>query len=1015
MAPRPNQELNHGPDHSDIPVAELAEPIPVADSPSNSGKWILLGCAMFAILGCMALVLIGSLYFVSSINKDKLANQAQPPVRETAESRLVAAREAFEGSRQVLSPIEGDIEQMFSDLRVAARRQQLEDIGEFLDTDRMIIAIQRAEGLALTQEQIDLARDGIASMFRGNPLAAAMSSDLFTHLRIYHIEPIGDQSEAIVYATADFEDRTILKLRFWVINKHNRWRIFDFEYLAQGVRRTEDIAQKLAAFRNASAEQHATLNIHRMQLSELAMAVRFFEYEEAERLMETIELTDSDPLVYHRDLLMLKCRYLLETDQFEKASQSIDQLEKIIPQAPVIQEFRCVCSLGMGEYEDAIRFAKQYDQLLGRNALVLTAQGDAHTRLGQFEESIGCYRRALSADNQFVDAILGFAIVAGKEHQVELKRHFSRLDNKSDSFSFFCNSLYAEENYRPIRTFVDLFRPFQKGEPDYAFYRSLLLHMEGDDAQAVAIIQPFVNSKDVPAEDRTFFVKVYVASAMQAQPLEEVFDSIDDKTAAIIGMGEFLDTAFERKSRLQDLEQLTALYEKAVGQDLEWLYYRCLANNELDRADQTFALISKRMTEINDSADQDLFQNFLMEASVMCDRVTDGYQLIDGPQEVFVSFVRYINRYHRSDKPKHKQQFETLAKLHQAKFPNDPELVLQSALAAELQGNVQQAYEQLLPLIKNGPAKGESTPNYFWHHSARLASLAGKTIEGYNAASDKQKFFLRLEYIWQSPNSYLDQPPTPQNYDEVETIANLHQALISTDADQALQSLQISIALGRKQWLRAAKLSADENSEEYYRVIPELAQAKQLDTTAAIFKDNSPALARIFSYAFDDNNLALICKLSGWVDEQVGEVPARWFFQLVADSENANNPQAWQTIADALKAHQDQFDSYGELNWEFDQFRIEALLMAKRIDAAEKAAGAFAEKWDDPIASLAVALAKQDATNVEPLAKEAVESMGYLKDDLLKNRLIRPVLQSESAQQLLQKALAKIEDSDESP
>ena len=669
-------------------MSQLPPPLPVMPlppieppRPPSRRRWLLIGSVVVVVVAAVATV--GGLSW-------RAYQRTQPPpmVREDVGDKYREASAAF-----TETPMGSDQQEraaigaMFDSLGAAVRRGDNAAVGDRFDVDRLILELKRHN--VLPAMRAAEARGFKTGMSNTAPAAFAKNDLLkWTRYEIRRVRPLGG-GEAMVYFRGWDDTGYIMKSRWWLRKHSGGWRFYDLEDLDTGIR----VSAAMGAAMTGASFQTGTMPPWVNAIKSIPVATQQLtagEIDKAEATLATLEGTNLPP-EFDAVRLLLMSAVRLRQERFPEAVELLDKADALRADLPASDHLRAIALNGLGRHEEAVRFARQYVDLLGGDGHSYSTLGDALTGAGRKDEAAAAYRKGLDDSPDSADCLAGLAKAVGTAGGDELARRLRATTKPADVFSGAADVCVGERAGDAIAALVEAYRPVARGADD-----PWLLYYDGEAkvllkryAEAAALLNRALPLAP-PGNEQVFHDEYLHAFALADQPLEGYAGSPQPDVAFIKYADDLV--AEETTDRIRQL----IMAHRAKRPDDGWLdYYEGRALMKEGKPKVALARYARGLKAV--AGDEGATRTYQLARADAAFAAGNGLAAYDGTLPE-ATFDRLAPRYAEA---KHADGLAKLIAAHRKRVPADPDLPVWDAEVEFLRGQ----YKRVVQLLTEHRAR----------------------------------------------------------------------------------------------------------------------------------------------------------------------------------------------------------------------------------------------------------------------------------------------------------------------
>lgn len=510
-----------------------------------------------------------------------------------------------------------------------------------IDLDRMIEATEEVAGRILFEtESRDALRNGMraglarAAVNIGPPPLLAWESVEVKRIRVDE-----DKGEAKAYGRIRFKSGVKIKFRFWLIRSKDRWRLYDFESLEDGLRASVILAALSKEPRDPKKLKRLSLAMRKFQ-----EGVSAFAEGDLERSFNAVEearrLTDLPVMRSNFDVLEAAIR--LAYGELDRAHELVDRAAEHRPGFPLFHHLKAQIFFEEGRYEECLAAERKHIEVLGDDVDAWLTIGAAHEELGNPREAALAYHKGIACDDDDFDNRFNLAVLLlGQEKNQEAAELFWASCQRAPEARTYFDSAVSELSFvKDFSAIQGRSRKYTRAHPGdslgwYYLGRSLKELDRPDEA-----IRALENGAKLAPEDPDFDYELgllHAAAEKSDKAVKHLIESCEKSESPI----DYMTTAvneLEANQRYSIVPELIGAWRGKFGDDptlhyLEGHAYRLM--KEYDKAETALlAGLSEHDEAEHLSCWEELtfavvHQNRLDEAIAYVDKVRDA--VIDWP------------------------------------------------------------------------------------------------------------------------------------------------------------------------------------------------------------------------------------------------------------------------------------------------------------------------------------------------------------------------------------------------
>lgn len=980
-----------------IPIADVQHsPFqggnPKPGPPNNKGGRF---AAIFMVVGLVLVLIAVGLGVLLYNVVSKTREAARRVEQENRQERRENIKQAFGGDQDLGAvdlPIDKqEIESVFADLKTACDIQSRVKFKQVFDVKEMLNCVE-------DQCDFDMPRnfnwpafkEGAAGSFDTN---FAEMTNQFAHdaCQIKMIQPLNIDGRVLVYARLHhYEVGSSVKARFWLYRDQGRVKIYDFEEIESGHRITAALVNFLRTEVNANLTMAKAqkLRTNSQRLLQVRDHILQTDYESANRILDLMkynELIKPQQSIY----LILKATVELHTENYAAAVEASDKLKRINSDAIIYLLLGAAAHNGLGNYEESISHAEQFQELVGPDSDALYWIAMSKAGLGQPTEAIELFRKSLDDNPNNFESLFELAMRL-EEPDTELKTRFEQIVNKEYSFDILANAF--EVHYRPelIKPLLDAYKSGQTSNWQYAYYAALLAETDAEKTSASQLIKPWLRRKDEIGESFTALCEQYALVNQKQKSIAEMYRDIPDPLIALYAIGSaFYDEA-------KPLFELTDLYEADRSKDSEWLYYRAQAFISEESFEDCFKLLNSRYADFISLEDSDLYFELYYDSATRSGNTLAAYKTCIDKDSAFDNLISSLDI--DSD------EFMQLVSEHETNNADDVNLAYHKARRLEHQGKYSEAFETL-----SAAAPRFNQDQWFYYHSALFAKCAIKSnrlLNAYENAPNKENLLVALQNV-----------DIPQDQiADFETVVRKHQDEFGHSI--TILNADLHLAIESANWVRAFELRKTINEHEEYddydplwNIVPKMGESDAWKQAIELSQNDKDV---IDFYAIDairkckSERLAELIDVVRNQDLPESEVELWKICSMVDTGEY----QEALTRLEQFKKNLASLETTQYPKW-YCVFLVECLAHTGQFDQAITKIGELAEMQHDSPNAIAVEMARGDKQAASKEFENWTTEWYTDIDELSEHRVIKSVLKLDAAKQVFAHLKEQVAQSNE--
>ena len=981
--PYGNQPGPYGSHPGQPPVPPGSHPPSGKPGPPNQNLKPLLFLGIGALALLVFLCVLISFVMISIQNQ----NQAQPDLVETDLERREEIKKAFSDPITINESERKEIDQLFEQYRIAADEVDGPRFVGCYDWDRIAVQFSRDTrelNLSLSEYR-EVAQGTRSATIRD--FAKVADSYTFDDVEIRAIQPIGNGNEILVYAKLAYREfGSKSKMRYWLIKKNGRWKIFDHEEIDTGIRMSTRLSDDIRRTGSRSFTRQQMTNWEKAN-ENLLLVGQLIEQEDMKRADTAIKRIRTDHLLARGDkvlLLIYRAQINFEFERYQDVLRNCDTIAGFYPDSPIVPMYRASVYQFTEEYEKAIAETKKTENLMGPDTDALLIRGQCYKELGDNEKAIESFRAAVKDDEDNWDAIyeLGIALEEEGKDLGEIGVCLEKAYDKRSAFQYVAQQFDETYNYLALEELLKAYRKTQKRDPVFAYYESDRLIREKKWSDATKILRPILRNHDPEQIDTFSLYANYVSAASKAESVSSMYARMDDKTNALIAIG----NQFADKDK--ELDEVCKLYQMDFGDDVHWLFYQSQLLENRKQWSAAYDLLKNRLDEIAKDESADSYLNNFFHSAAKSGNAIDAYRRFKDKTKAF----QRLNWLLQSN-----EDAEGLQKLVdiRRRDKNDFDVHFAQVCVFEIKKDYKNAFNQLVQIYTSNFTK-EETSKSDWM-LIQMGHKTGQLKRAYELSLNRKEAF-----------RYLARLELDSNTDEIRNIVEIHTRQYG-ESPHSTQA-RLNLAVHDKDWAKAVKcLSEFKNHESYENFYPAngltmaMKEEHPEDWAMQFVKlcnDEQRAYDHCLRKLFEDESKQLT-PLVNRLKQRLGDSDSTQIWEMVSNLHVEKKPEA--TLA-VLKQKQPSLMK-GDSEWRYRELRLECLIRAGQPDSAEAIEDAdwFIEELDDPVYEFAREMAAGNRESAESALQNLVDDYGFEVETIRNFRIVRYAAATEKGKVVAEK------------
>ncbi|MHC4862170.1 MAG: hypothetical protein ACYTDY_18985, partial [Planctomycetota bacterium] len=339
------------------------------------------------------------------------------------------------------------IEAFFESFAAAVQQEDLEGFVDHFDPPRLLESVSAWDFVPGPRSDMeewlhDRVRHGLKV-----GLMSGQETYRWERIELRRLDFRDGGREAEVLTCQWDEDGFSWKTRWWLTRREDRWRVYDVEDVATGVRVTSFLASMLAEVAGGGP----TVSVDDFLVLNAAMvAIGSDDYEGAvEHLDEIADAEFPGPVEALRQLALAGVRLWQEAP--EDALHHLERVGALQPDMPLLDLLRATALNCLEEHEEALTLARRYLERVGPDAEGFIQEGAALLGLERTEEAVAAIRSVLELNPDYLDMLVLLCVALPQEEKKEVVERFRELRDPAGSFEYLATELDDFEEAETLR------------------------------------------------------------------------------------------------------------------------------------------------------------------------------------------------------------------------------------------------------------------------------------------------------------------------------------------------------------------------------------------------------------------------------------------------------------------------------------------------------------------------------------------------------------------------------------
>jgi len=793
-------------------------------------------------------------------------------VREKQRARKLASEDPIERVQELkdafrntapLDPgtIAPEVDPLFAELGAAFAAADRNRLMNCFDVDRMI---EEFGDLGPGIPRNAFAKRDFASGVRTGLSNALMQNAAIMKWNRSDIRKIKslNAGEAVIIVRHEDDDDTTIKMRWWLTRRNGTWRIYDYEDLDVGMRFSVTVASLL---QNNDLNKLVGMQNEIRAIHEAIQAVTLEgDIDGAEDRLQKIPvgtLPNEVEALHH----MVQAMIHLRRAKYEETHASAAKARAIRPDMPVLDLLQAMALNRLGRWEEALKFLKAYQDLLGEDAIIASELGLAFRGNSRFVEAAAAYRRSLDRNPKNAEAYQGLLNSLEPTNNLDdLGARFLKLDNRRENFDALATDCAGRETPELLEPILAAMVQTDPEYPPVSYYRSLAKARANLPKEAVLLFKKALEGEK-DKDLRNNFVQGFLKAMAATGAYAKAYAAVPDAASAF----EYLTEEAMKSYRTEEFAALVAAHSKKDPNDPMLPWYRGEIHVRQERYALAEKLFAAAIIRLPKPESLDRFRSSRVLARYHTDRAMSAYSDI-GPRAETFTQLAWLAYHNNND-----AVLEKLLNAHAKNEPADTTIPMFRIRLDLRKGKTAEAITLFKTTIEKSPM--DDTRETLIDSFLMSAAQAGCAAEAYVAVPDGKAAFRTLA----------SELKESDNYSELRRLIPAHRAKHPDDPWLAFE--EADVLSNDKEWAKAAELligamktAAPELRTRFaYTFAYTMHRAGRSTEVYAMFPDRrKETFAQLSGLMAEDSKPAELEALIASHREHAGEEPA--FFLAMA-------------------------------------------------------------------------------------------------------------------------------------
>ena len=500
--------------------------------------------------------------------------------------------------------------------------------------------------------------------------------------RLMGIRRLGNTGEAVVDVILKDSADTYDPCRFWVKQNHRTWTIIDWELIKQGKSEAEKWASSQKAAQDWLSQSHQDC------IDDIQRADACSSKGDYQGAASALHQAEGRTLPYYAQK-ELQFGIALRFQLYGQFVEAIESCRKIQPpdEVPGVYVIRAICHEAMGNAEEALEAAAEYEELCGFAPDVAIAKAKALERLGRLPEARAEVKRMLEFDPAHLPSLRHLCRLLGPNEKGQLTAILAKAkDPEQIALALGNESLGRDddESLEAIRTFLD--SKWKASPAAHQLAGQLHLRDEEYDKAAARFRQAFAAETDRSKKQSHWHR--YVEAMVSAEKLLQAYEESKDP----VQIFEFLTSGMEESESLVPIDKLPPLIEahrKRAPDDPQLEFcagWIAREKGDLATAEQAFAT---GLAKAKEDETKSRFQYEHITVMAEQGKILDAYRLYESADDTFSTLAEECRSQHKPD------VLEELIRRRRSSHPEDEDVSYYEVALSVERGQYAEALDKI--------------------------------------------------------------------------------------------------------------------------------------------------------------------------------------------------------------------------------------------------------------------------------------------------------------------------------
>jgi len=503
---------------------------------------------------------------------------------------------------------------------------------------------------------------------------------------IARIDLADNGNDALVYAYL-WNDQDSISSCFWITRDGDEWKLYDWELLEYGYRKSKIYAGTMAA---GDDPRFGITDLAFEDIEEAGNAIDDYEFDEAADHLLRAQSSDVLPMFRNAVLIRLGFSWSL----CDRDREAVETFRKITPPetAPVTFYGQAIALQGLGKYKEALETAAKYEDMLGFNPKVTMLRAELLAEMGRTEEAADRWQRLLKFDPEDIDALASLAPLLADDEKDVIVECLDNLADPMDAIDELALPCFWRDDTALLETLVRYEKEHLPDSPHTEYLLGLIDEID-EQYDAAAAHYRLAWEAESDEERQNHYVENYLDAMSDGGQAVVGYENAPDPSHAFLYLAEGYEQQESLISR-DELVPLVAAHLRRTPDDPWAHYYQGVLWREDDRFDDAAEQFRTALKNADEEYLETWWRNELAQTLLDAGHLQQAYQTLEPPADAFRSLAEHCQ---------YSEKFENLMRLielHRAVEPHDELLDHYEALVHKREGNLAEAER----LVKRGYA-----------------------------------------------------------------------------------------------------------------------------------------------------------------------------------------------------------------------------------------------------------------------------------------------------------------------